>query len=82
MYAQHGYILMGVSPPLQEFEELLNSLVFLRVHQSHLINLSEVQSFVKSDGGYILMKDDSQVPISRQRRESVLQTLECESHKQ
>ena len=64
-----------VSKTLKEYNELLVPFGFLRVHQSHLINLSEVKSFVKSDGGYILMKDDSQVSISRQRRESVLQVL-------
>ncbi|MFQ9021605.1 MAG: LytTR family transcriptional regulator DNA-binding domain-containing protein [Parabacteroides merdae] len=30
---------------------------FLRVHQSHLINLHEIKSFIKSDGGYIRMKE-------------------------
>lgn len=60
----HKYI---VSKPLKEFDELLTPSEFLRVHQSHLINLSEVKRFVKSNGGYILMKDNSQVPISRQR---------------
>lgn len=64
-----------VSKTLKEFDELLTPFGFLRVHQSHLINLSEVKSFVKSDGGYILMRDDSQVSISRQRRDAVLQIL-------
>ena len=64
-----------VSKTLKEFDELLSPSGFLRVHQSHLINLSEVKSFVKKEGGYILMKDNSQIPISRQRRESVLQIL-------
>ncbi len=64
-----------VSKTLKEFDELLIPSGFLRVHQSHLINLSEVKSFIKSDGGYILMRDDSQVAISRQRRESVLKIL-------
>lgn len=64
-----------ISKTLKEFDELLTPYNFLRVHQSHLINLNEIKSFIKTDGGYILMKDNSSVPISRQRREMVLKHL-------
>ena len=64
-----------VSRPLKEYEELLSDYGFLRVHQSHLVNLREVGAYVKSDGGYIRMKDGTTVPVSRQRREMVMQVL-------
>ena len=64
-----------VSKTLKEYDELLSPYGFLRVHQSHLINLKEMKSYIKSDGGYIQMKDGSSVSISRQRRETVLKTL-------
>ena len=64
-----------ISKTLKEYDELLTPFHFLRVHQSHLIHLKEVKSFIKTDGGYILMKDGSSVPISRQRREIVLKQL-------
>ncbi len=41
------------SKTLKEFDELLSDYNFLRVHQSHLINLNEVKSYIKTDGGYI-----------------------------
>ena len=64
-----------VSKTLKEFDELLTPYHFLRVHQSHLINLNEVKSFIKTDGGYIRMKDGSNVSISRQRKDMVLKIL-------
>lgn len=64
-----------VSKTLKEFDELLTPYNFLRVHQSHLINLDEIKSFIKSDGGYIRMKDGSSVSISRQRRNYVMEVL-------
>lgn len=67
---------LTTSKTLKEYDELLSSYNFLRVHQSHLINLNEVKSFVKSEGGYIRMKDGSNIVISRQRREMVLKVLE------
>lgn len=63
------------SKTLKEFDELLSDYNFLRVHQSHLINLNEVKSYIKTDGGYIKMKDDSTVSIARLRREMVLDKL-------
>ena len=64
-----------VSKTLKEFDELLTPYNFLRVHQSHLINLDEIKSFIKSDGGYIRMKDGASVSISRQRRNYVMEAL-------
>ncbi len=63
------------SKTLKEFEELLSDYHFLRVHQSHLINLNEVKAYMKTDGGYIKMNDSSSVSISRQRKEMVMERL-------
>jgi two-component system LytT family response regulator len=65
-----------VCKTLKEYEELLSPYGFLRVHQSHLINLNEIKSFVKSDGGFIKMKTGDSVSISRQRREEVMRVLQ------
>ncbi len=49
----HVYLKSGekhmVCKALKEFDELLSEHNFLRVHQSHLINLNEVKSYVKTD---------------------------------
>ena len=58
-----------VSKNLKEFQELLTEDEFFRPHNSHLINLSNVKRYVQRDGGYILMSDDSQVPISRRKKD-------------
>ncbi|MDN5211479.1 LytTR family DNA-binding domain-containing protein [Fulvivirgaceae bacterium BMA12] len=58
-----------VSKHLKEYENLLNEYNFLRVHQSYLINLAEVEKFVKSNGGYIIMKGGEQVSISHKKKE-------------
>lgn len=74
LYLKSGEKIIA-SRTLKEFDELLTPYNFLRVHQSHLINLDEVKSFVKADGGYIRMKDGASVSISRQRRNQVLDIL-------
>jgi two-component system, LytTR family, response regulator len=64
-----------VTRTLKDFEELLEDSGFIRVHQSHLINMDHIHSFEKKDGGYILMCDKSVVHISRQRKEKVMKML-------
>ncbi len=62
-----------VSKTLKEYEDLLKEYGFERVHQSHLVNLSHVKSYIKKDNGFILMKDGAEIPISRRKKEKVLE---------
>lgn len=52
---------------LKEFEELLTSDGFFRVHQSHLINLSHIQQFLKTKNK-LRMSDGSEVEVSRRKK--------------
>lgn len=64
-----------VCKTLKDYHELLEPCGFLRTHQSHLINKSKISAYVKTDGGYIAMESGGNVPISRQRKQQVLQEL-------
>jgi two-component system, LytTR family, response regulator len=64
-----------VSKTLKEHEELLSDFGFIRPHKSHLINTRYVKSFIKADGGYILLEDGTGIPVSRRKREKTLQDL-------
>ena len=64
-----------VSKNLKEYENLLEGHPFMRVHNSFLINLGEVQRFVRSEGGYILMKNNAQISISPKKRDEFLQRM-------
>jgi two-component system, LytTR family, response regulator len=61
-----------VSKTLKTFEELLEGEDFFRPHQSHIINLKCVAKIMREDGGYLLMKDDFKVPISRGKKEQFM----------
>jgi len=64
-----------VSKTLKEFETLLKDQNFLRVQQSHLINLNFVERYDKADGGAVIMVDGSSVPISIAKRDAFFQIL-------
>lgn len=59
---------------LKEFEEQLGTQGFIRVHQSHLVNLKYVFFFDKSECTLIL-KDESRIPVSSRKKDYVLGLL-------
>lgn len=65
-----------VSKTLKEYETLLTGHNFLRVQQSHLINLDYVDRYDKGNGGSVVMKDGSEVPLSPAKREIFFKILE------
>lgn len=64
---------MLVSRTLKEFEELLAPLDFARIHNSHLINLRGVVRYVRGKGGYVVMRDGSEVEVSPRKRDTFLE---------
>ncbi len=64
-----------VTKTLKEFEVVLPSSDFIRIHQSHIVNLHFVKMVLKEDGGQILLRNDEKVPISRRKKESIMDAL-------
>lgn len=64
-----------ISKTLKEYEELLTEHGFERIHQSHLINLAYLKSYIKKDGGYVVMSDNSNLPISQRKKERLHELL-------
>ncbi|MEN8226087.1 MAG: LytTR family DNA-binding domain-containing protein [Bacteroidota bacterium] len=64
-----------VSKTLKENEELLSDHNFIRPHKSHLVNVKFIKGFLRSDGGYIEMTDGSKVPVSRRKREKIIEVI-------
>lgn len=58
-----------ISKTLKEYENLLKSEGFFRPHKSTLINLRHVSKYDKRDGGFIIMADQSVVPLSRFKKD-------------
>jgi len=64
-----------ISKTLKEYEELLTEHGFERIHQSHLINLAYLKSYIKKDGGYVVMADNAHLPISQRKKERLNELL-------
>ncbi|WP_254712825.1 MULTISPECIES: LytTR family DNA-binding domain-containing protein [unclassified Polaribacter] len=64
-----------VSKTLKYYADMLKEVGFLRVHQSHLVNTTFIKEFIKSDGGYLMLSDGSNIPVSVRKRTEVLEVL-------
>ena len=75
-----NFVLIGnkklmVSASMKHYEDLLPANDFIRIHHHHLININHVVRFLKVDGGYAIMSDNSQLEISRRKKDAFLERL-------
>lgn len=64
-----------VSKPLKDYDELLAPQGFIRCHQTHLVNPAFVKSFLKEDGGGLLLQNGIKIPVSKQKKDLVKEAL-------
>ena len=65
-----------VSKSLKEYADLLTPNGFLRTHQSHLVNPAFVKSWLKEDGGILLLTSGEKIPVSKPNKETVKLALQ------
>ena len=53
---------------MKEYETLLRP-AGRRVFKSHLVNLEMISRYISADGGYVLLKEGSTVPVSNRKKE-------------
>ena len=64
-----------ISRTLLDFDNLLVSHGFFRIHRSHLISLKNVNRYLKTDGGFVEMLDKTQLPVSPKFKDELLNRL-------
>jgi two-component system, LytTR family, response regulator len=66
---------IAVCKVLKEYEELLQDHGFLRIHQSHLINIKHIRKYFKGSSPYLVMTDGEMVSIARNKKSDFLHTF-------
>lgn len=62
-----------VSKHLKTYEEGLQSLGFVRIHKSHIVNTAYIKSIRKGKKGIVVMKDDTPLYFSNIYRKEILE---------
>lgn len=60
---------------LKDMQAMITFPQFFRAHQSYLVNLNHVKKYVRGKGGYLVLKDDTQIPVSRGNKEALMHIL-------
>ncbi len=64
-----------ITKNLKELEELLKNAGFCRIHNSHLVSLQHIKKYVRGNGGYVVMNNNVQLPVARNRKEIFLEQV-------
>lgn len=64
-----------IARTLKEFEDLLTTRHFIRVHHAYLINVQHVRKYVRGEGGEVIMDDGTSVAVSRRKKQELMDGL-------
>jgi two-component system LytT family response regulator len=65
-----------VSKGIVFYEEILSDSGFFRPHQSYLVNLDHVKRLDKTDGGFVILDSNDEIPVSSRRKKGLIKILE------
>jgi two-component system LytT family response regulator len=64
-----------LSKTIKRVEMIIGSQDFFRVHNSFLVNTKYIKEFVKGDGQYLVLSNGETIPVSRNKKDLLLQSL-------
>ena len=64
------------SKSIKEYEEILPSYQFFRIHNSHLVNINRMLKYNKGRGGSVTMEDGTQIEVASRRRTDFLKMFQ------
>jgi two-component system LytT family response regulator len=62
------------------YENMLEPAHFYRIHKSHIVNVSCVKEFLSDSGHYVVMKNNTRLPVSRMRLPRFLDLLKGQNN--
>nr|WP_293834191.1 LytTR family DNA-binding domain-containing protein [uncultured Arsenicibacter sp.] len=60
---------------LKEYELLLETQGFFRIHHAAVINLQHLTEYIRGEGGSVILSDGSEVEVARRRKQEFLARL-------
>jgi two-component system LytT family response regulator len=64
-----------ISKSLKEFDDLLDTHIFVRIHKSYIVNIHYVKEYSTLDGGMVKMRDGNEWSISRRQADLFLERM-------
>lgn len=67
--------LVVVSRTLKHYQQKFKEQEFVRPHQSHLVNRAYIDAYTTQNGGFLILKDDTRIEVSRRKKRDILNCL-------
>ena len=64
---------------IKEIEDQLPGSIFIRIHNSYLVNMNFVKKYFKGRGGYIILDNGASLPISPSRKNDFLRLFDAKA---
>jgi two-component system, LytTR family, response regulator len=65
-----------VSRQLGEYEKLLPTDAFVRIHDKHIINLYCIKEYIKGSGGEVILENGARLTVAARRKDELLSRFE------
>lgn len=76
---KHDMQKMVVTKTLKDFEDILDSNQFVRIHKSHIVNIKCITEYSTADGGIVRMTDGNVWSVSRRQLDIFLNKLKTQN---
>jgi two-component system LytT family response regulator len=70
--SQQKYLLART---LKDMASMIPFPQFFRAHQSYYVNLNHARKYVRGQGGYLVLKDGTQIPVSRANKDTLMRLM-------
>jgi len=58
-----------ITKTLGDVEDMLSGGDFFRIHKQFLVNMRHIRSYIRGDGGYVVMPNKVSIPVSRIKKD-------------
>jgi two-component system LytT family response regulator len=64
-----------VSHTLKDFEEILSPLIFIRIHNSYIINKNYAEKYIRGEGGQVVLSNGVTLDVSKRKKSEFLKAI-------
>ena len=63
------------SRTIKAYEDTLNAFNFVRVHKKHIVNMNFMKTYIKGEGGYLVMDNGDNIEVSRRKKANLMEAV-------
>lgn len=60
---------------IKAYEDTLLRLNFVRVHKKHIVNMNYMKTYIRGEGGYLVLENNETIEVSRRKKSSLMESV-------